>query len=314
MIRRLGEDSNQGTNAFEYTSGFQKMPTHLIAITFAVILLIDAVCPAKADDLTADFNGDGKVNLADFSILAQYWHQSEPSVDIAPTPLGDGVVDMRDVAVFSEHWLEGFGLVAHWRLDETEGSIAADSADDHDGIVHNATWTEGMIGGALDLNGFNSYVDCGDSELLGPEYMTLAMWIQPRHMGGARYIVSRAHMTSEAMDYAIKWHYSGQIEFGLAQDQGDPVSIISSTEIPLDVWSHVAVMCDGEQMFIYINGEIDSSTVYLSRPVYLEHRFIIGSLRGEIRFYNGKIDEVRLYNHVLPEEQIAELAGRSDSG
>jgi hypothetical protein len=55
-----------------------------------------------------DFNGDGIVNLKDFSRLAQYWGQDEPSVDIGPMSWGDGRVDIQDLAVFAEYWLSGF--------------------------------------------------------------------------------------------------------------------------------------------------------------------------------------------------------------
>jgi hypothetical protein len=55
-----------------------------------------------------DFNGDGIVNLKDFSRLAQYWGLNEPSVDIGPMAWGDGVVDIQDVAVLVEYWLSGF--------------------------------------------------------------------------------------------------------------------------------------------------------------------------------------------------------------
>jgi hypothetical protein len=54
-----------------------------------------------------DFNGDGVVNLRDFSRLARYWKQNEPAVDIGPTPLGDGRIDYRDLAVFAEHFRLG---------------------------------------------------------------------------------------------------------------------------------------------------------------------------------------------------------------
>jgi hypothetical protein len=53
-----------------------------------------------------DFNGDEKVDLKDFSRLAQYWGQDESSVDIGPMPWGDGVVDIQDVAVLAEYWLK----------------------------------------------------------------------------------------------------------------------------------------------------------------------------------------------------------------
>ncbi len=55
----------------------------------------------------ADFNDDGKVNLKDFSKLAQYWYQSNALVDVAPIPVIDGVVNMNDLSVLCENWLLG---------------------------------------------------------------------------------------------------------------------------------------------------------------------------------------------------------------
>jgi hypothetical protein len=57
-------------------------------------------------DGSYDLNGDGTVQFEDFSKLAQYWLQNEPSVDIAPAPAGDGNVDFKDLAVLAEHWIE----------------------------------------------------------------------------------------------------------------------------------------------------------------------------------------------------------------
>jgi hypothetical protein len=54
-----------------------------------------------------DFSGDGKINFEDYSILAQYWSEDEPSVDIAPVPLRDGIVNFKDLSVLVGNWLTG---------------------------------------------------------------------------------------------------------------------------------------------------------------------------------------------------------------
>jgi pimeloyl-ACP methyl ester carboxylesterase len=63
----------------------------------------------QASAIIGDFNGDGKVDFADFAFLANQWQgePSYPSADIAPPPYGDGVVDYLDLAEFTQHWLEG---------------------------------------------------------------------------------------------------------------------------------------------------------------------------------------------------------------
>lgn len=52
-----------------------------------------------------DFNGDGKVDFIDFSLLAQYWFQNNPPIDLAPIPCGDGKLDFKDLKVLVENWL-----------------------------------------------------------------------------------------------------------------------------------------------------------------------------------------------------------------
>jgi uncharacterized protein (TIGR02246 family) len=53
--------------------------------------------------LVVDFNGDGKVDNADISIMAGYWNTGDPVCDIGPTPLGDGIVDAQDLLVLTEY-------------------------------------------------------------------------------------------------------------------------------------------------------------------------------------------------------------------
>jgi hypothetical protein len=101
-----------------------------------------------------DFNGDEKVDLKDFSKLAQYWGQNESSVDIAP-PIGDGTVDFQDLAVFAEYWLKELGQA--WGPTPADGAtnqpksmlswLAGETAVAHDvyfgtdqTAVTDATW------------------------------------------------------------------------------------------------------------------------------------------------------------------------------
>ena len=66
---------------------------------------IELIQASLAPDI--DFSGDGKVNFDDYTMMAQYWSEDEPSVDVAPTPLRDGKVNYKDLGVLIEHWLTG---------------------------------------------------------------------------------------------------------------------------------------------------------------------------------------------------------------
>lgn len=60
----------------------------------------------SVEELTADFEPDGDVDLSDFSVLSGEWARTGTlTSDIAPEPV-DGVVDILDLLEFTSHWLE----------------------------------------------------------------------------------------------------------------------------------------------------------------------------------------------------------------
>ncbi len=56
-----------------------------------------------------DFNKDGRVNLADFCRLAQYWRRDELSIELAP-PVADGRIDFKDLLFLLSHWLDNVSV------------------------------------------------------------------------------------------------------------------------------------------------------------------------------------------------------------
>ncbi|NIO09759.1 MAG: hypothetical protein GTO40_17845, partial [Deltaproteobacteria bacterium] len=108
-----------------------------------------------------DFNGDGIVDSADMCIMVDHWGENYPLCDIGPTPFGDGIVDVEDLVVLAEYLFTYPGAVTHWKLDETEGSIAYDSASHNDGTLNgNPLWqpSGGKVDGALAFDGTDDYV------------------------------------------------------------------------------------------------------------------------------------------------------------
>ena len=137
--------------------------------------------------------------------------------------------------------------------------------------------------------------------------MTLSMWLEPQHMGGMRYVFTRAKEQSNDIDYTLMRHLEGNVEFVVAQEGSDPVSILSNATTPLNEWTHVAVCLDGSEVEIYINGQLDASAGYAQRVPREGCRLWISSLGANTRFYNGKIDDVRIYNYPLSQVEIAAL-------
>jgi hypothetical protein len=138
--------------------------------------------------------------------------------------------------------------------------------------------------------------------------MTISLWLEPQHMGGMRYIISRAITDPEDLDCALMRHLDGEIELAVGQSGTEPISVISSATAPLNQWTHVAITLNGSEASIYINGQFDSSVTYATRALSEGYNLTIGSHQDDTRFYNGKLDDIRIYNLALNKDQIEELA------
>lgn len=111
-----------------------------------------------------DFNGDGKVDGFEVCTMAERWGTDDSLCDIGPMPWGDSIVDVEDLKVLAKYIGKervDKSLMTHWALDETEGSIAYDSAADNDGmLMRGPAWQpdDGMVGGTLGFDGVDDHV------------------------------------------------------------------------------------------------------------------------------------------------------------
>jgi hypothetical protein len=266
----------------------------------------------------ADLNEDGFAGSTDYAIFADNWLKDgcvDPSWCEGSDIDWDGMVTIVDLIAFVEHWLteqpRGPLPVAHWALDETDGTTAYDSAGANHGTVYGATWTTGQIDGGLSFDGRDDYVDCGSSEMLSPQTMTLAFWVQPQGDVSYQYILGKAVDIGPSCDYRVSTGSSGKPEFRFGEGMGMAITVRSSSELAADQWSHVTVVRDGSAASLYLNGELENSASYSFTYTHKGHTLRIGSIGtddGWAGYYKGKIDDVRIYDLALTADDVAALA------
>jgi hypothetical protein len=96
--------------------------------------------------------------------MVDHWYENYYLCGIGPTPLGDGTVDVQDLIVLAEHLFGEPELLAYWKLDETEGNIAYDSAGTTDATLSGEpVWQPGgdMVSGTLQFDGIEDYANAG---------------------------------------------------------------------------------------------------------------------------------------------------------
>jgi len=267
--------------------------------------------------LVFDFNGDGIVDSADMCMMVDYWHTDEQTYDIAPPPSGDGIVDVQDLILLSEHLFEEIlpsELVAYWKLDETEGIVAYNSTGESDGFLFgDPVWrpAEGKRSGAMELDGIDDYVV--SVFVLNPADgpFSVFAWIK----GGApgQVIISQMDGSGSGETWLGMDAVNGYLMTGLLPPPLGrflPQPLESQNIVTDDKWHHIGLAWDGAYRYLYVDGtEVARDTGALTQLLHADGGLYVGTNNNldAGTFFSGLIDDVRIYNVALSEEQIGAI-------
>ena len=249
-----------------------------------------------------DLYDDGRLDFKDFAIMAGYWQQNEPSVDIAPGPFGDGRVDIRDVAVISNYWLADLRLVAHWKLDEEGGNIAHDSIGANEGTAHgDPNWlpSGGELGGALEMDGTDDYVST--DFVLNPADGPFSAFAWVKAGGGEEVVVSQTDSGEDDRSW-LAADSAGNLMTDLRRPGRGAQPLISEFTITGSDWHHIGLVCDGSYRRLYADGvEVAVDSQAQSGMVGADGGLHIGadSALSAASFWTGLIDDVRIYDQAV---------------
>ena len=201
-------------------------------------------------------------------------------------------------------------LVGWWKFDDGSGTTAVDSSGrgNHGEIFGGTEWVAGNHGGALKLDGQDGYVDLPIGSLIASmDSTTIATWVNFSNAGGPwqrifdfgngppTYIFLCARMgTAEPMHLAIQ-----------ADDQGH--TDFDSPEILPTGWHHVAAVITSGSMQLYLDGLEIASGNAVTVPSDLgntPNNWLGRSQFTADGYFNGSLDDFRIYNEALPQEEI----------
>jgi hypothetical protein len=165
-------------------------------------------------------------------------------------------------------------------------------------------------GSALFFDGNGDYVLVEDSPSLDmTDGFTIAAWIYLETYTEWASVVTKG---MDANNYTI--HQSGPVggnDFGHLRFTGSSPALPvfpfleSDTQIPLNEWHHIALTYDGENLIFYLDGVADGGGA-LEGPLEAndEALHIAADFPGGDEFWNGAIDELKIWNEALKAKHI----------
>lgn len=264
---------------------------------------------------------DGTLSNSNTTSIAASQHNNNLNVNIGRRPSGDlyfdGKIDevqaynksltASEVAALAATTIPD--LLGHWNLNETSGTTAADSSGNGLGgtLAGGPVWTTGHTNGALGFDGTDDYVNLGNPTALRlTGAMTLSAWVYVDTFMHAGRIIAKQG-TASNRGWSLNVEADGKASFQIATNSTTVQLVNSASAIPSGQWVHLAGVYEpGTALRLYVNGTLNNSnTTSIAASQYNNNLNVnIGRRPNGELYFDGKIDEVRVYGRALSAIEI----------
>ncbi len=212
------------------------------------------------------------------------------------------------------------GLVAYYSLD---GDLIDRTGNtSNTGVaVGTPTFVCGVEGQAVLLDGANDQIRIPNTASVSGEFdredFTVSFYFKPVGFNGTQTLLSKRDTAcANPRQFSLRYvPTSRTLNTILAQDEDKDVNILNLVN-NMSCWQQVTIVRDNLRVNVYLNGQFLSSLGTASRiDLESEGAFYIGGgdcLGGIETPFSGLIDEVRVYNRALDDEEVAGLYGAPD--
>ncbi len=234
--------------------------------------------------------------LAD-SVETYYWRVDE----IMP----NGTVIAGDV------WNFGRGtMIARWKLDESTGLVAKDtSGQNHDGMLTSeATWhpAEGIQAGAIELDGKDDAIEIKDLSFV-TNNATFTAWVKGWKAADWSGIV----FSRTPQPCGMHFGQNNTLHYTWNNDSSQTYNWTGGPVIPENQWAFVAIVIQPDKTTAYVydknNGLQSAENNVRNIPQNVYDLKIGCDTHQRDRFFKGMVDDVRIYNYALSQQELEAL-------
>ncbi|MBT8221055.1 MAG: gliding motility-associated C-terminal domain-containing protein [Bacteroidia bacterium] len=210
------------------------------------------------------------------------------------------------------------GLLAHYSFDGMDASD--DTNQGSNGIIQgNPTFECGAVGESIRFDGVMDYVLLTGivNNVFGGSDFTLSFYFKPLKFSGVQDIISKRQACTEQRAFAIQYDPSAN---GLIVTMAENSTKETNMTINLPIsrcWYHVILVKEGRETQVYINGILVATDRAVAR-MDLDNPETLSLSNGPClgvtdERFEGNIDEIRIYDRALNDDELATLYAQPDA-
>lgn len=207
----------------------------------------------------------------------------------------------------------------HWPLNESSGNIAHDVyGSSHGQLLGGASWapSAGHHGGACRFDGVDDRILLGPCDITsGTGQFSVSAWVRPDFVTAMDRTLLAKTVGPSAQDHIWSMSFVGgsALRFRLRTGPVTTELSTSPSSIFSGTWYHVVGSFDGSMMRIYLNGSVLAATPATgSMGYHPQAPASIAALSTGAAPFSGWVDDVRLYDRGLTQQEVVTILLESD--
>ncbi len=205
-----------------------------------------------------------------------------------------------------------YGLVAYYPFN---GNANDESGNGNNGTNNGGTTPDndrfGNLNGSMSFNGSTQYLSIPNSySLQSPTtQLTISAWVYIRDTPNGNVPILCKSLTLNAGQYSFNLHGpKNNIALGVVNSHGVPVAINAPYLFDLNKWYFISVSWDGSNVRFFVNQNKVITTTLADTLLPDNNPLEIGiDVPGATEYFQGKLDDIRIYNRALSENEIDSL-------
>ncbi len=201
-------------------------------------------------------------------------------------------------------------LIGHWKLDEAVAGTGG-AVEDHSGSGNTGNTSGGVTTGVSGIRGsqafdFDGTDDHIQTNLSGSGELTYSVWARPASSQSTYAGIIQRDVDAYLYDAVLRTY---QANWSFAVGTSGPSWQAIRTPYQAGTWQHVAATYGDGEARLYLNGELKETMAIdklnsTAQKAFIGRYYDPGSLN---RFYDGRLDDVRVYSSALSQEEIDDL-------